>query len=266
MSPRDLVTSFCANARMYAAGPEVEALWEQLFACLSALSGVALRYERHPAPAPLGDLWGRADLGCAFVCGYPFSTGAPPLVGLAVPLPRSAARRGEAAYATLLMQRIGGRAATPAEVPVERIGWTAADSLSGGLALREYLRDVGHTAAERLFEAGVGPLIHPRAALEALQNRRVDLAPLDSYFHSLLRRHAPHRLAGLVEVDRTPARPMPLLAAAAGIEDSVRKRLTNGLLALAREPAAAVLLDALDLDGFAAVDRAAYAPLSRLGD
>src|SRR6476659_3725608 len=63
-----------ANARMYAVDAHVAALWKQLFAWVAEQAGVDLDVIEHPPPRPLPDLWRRNDLGCAFICGYPWVT------------------------------------------------------------------------------------------------------------------------------------------------------------------------------------------------
>lgn len=62
-----------ANARMYAVAPAVRAAWQDLFAWVAKASAIPLTYVEHAAPAPLESLWARADLGAAFMCGFPYA-------------------------------------------------------------------------------------------------------------------------------------------------------------------------------------------------
>ena len=62
-----------ACSRMYNAAPGVKAAWDRLFAFVGERSGIALEIIDHEAPAPLEALWRRPDLGCAFMCGWPFA-------------------------------------------------------------------------------------------------------------------------------------------------------------------------------------------------
>jgi hypothetical protein len=86
-------TSWIANARMYAVTPGVSALWERLFAWIACEADMPLAVVPHAPPLPLPALWKRADLGCAFMCGYPWSTwddergDRPALIAAPVPSP-----------------------------------------------------------------------------------------------------------------------------------------------------------------------------------
>ena len=64
--------SYVANARMYSVNPGAASAWKELFEWLARESGVDLRVIDHTFPAPLADLWSRPDLGCAFMCGFPY--------------------------------------------------------------------------------------------------------------------------------------------------------------------------------------------------
>ena len=254
-----------ANARMYAATPAVEGLWAELLMRVAERAGVAsVRYSAHPAPAPLEQLWGRGDLALAFMCGLPFARRRHAVVPVAVPAPLDPPSDGASVYATLICARDDAPTIDLAAVPLHRIGWTAASSLSGGAALMAHLDVVGHPHAHRLFEDGAGPLVHPNAVVEALHDGRIDVGPLDSLFAALLRRHMPEALAELRTIATTRTRPAPLLVASAGIDLSVREALSAAALGIGQDRSARGLLQALRLRGFAPVDEAAYAPLAAL--
>ena len=63
---------YVANARMYSVNPGAASAWNELFEWLARASGVDLRVIDHKFPAPLAELWSRPDLGCAFMCGFPY--------------------------------------------------------------------------------------------------------------------------------------------------------------------------------------------------
>jgi len=251
------VSALVANARMYAVTPAVRDLWAALFARVSRLSGVDLTYVDHAAPAPLDDLWSRPDLGLAFACGYPFATGAFPLRPVAAPVARGERYGGRPVYATDLVGRADGRARRLEETFGGRIGWTVAHSQSGFNAVRSYLAAIGAPS----YREAVGPLVTPRRVIEAVLEGRIDVGPLDSFFHDLLARHEPDLAARLRTLATTPLTPMPLLAASAGIPDETVERLRRALLGIDRDEAASPLLEALSLSGFAPVQAADYAPL-----
>jgi len=82
--------SYIANARMYSVGPGAAAAWKELFEWVARESAVDLSVIDHVFPAPLADLWSRPDLGCAFMCGFPYklSQHSPRPVAAPVPLGR----------------------------------------------------------------------------------------------------------------------------------------------------------------------------------
>src|SRR5260370_12940188 len=79
-----------ANARMYLVNPQAASAWKELFAWLSRESGVELDVLDHAFPLPLSDLWSRADLACAFLCGFPFALTTPPPLPFPPPVPSNA--------------------------------------------------------------------------------------------------------------------------------------------------------------------------------
>jgi hypothetical protein len=83
------MTDSIMNARMYSVTPAVEALWRSLLERVTAEAGVPLTYLSYPAPQPLEALWGRPDLGCVFMCGYPVALQLAPVLPIAAPVPRA---------------------------------------------------------------------------------------------------------------------------------------------------------------------------------
>ena len=58
---------------MYPSSPSLRAAWATLLASVSAASRIDLEVIDHAYPAPLDDLWAREDMGCVFMCGYPWA-------------------------------------------------------------------------------------------------------------------------------------------------------------------------------------------------
>lgn len=255
--------SLVANARMYAPNRASADAWAGLFQLVSQRSGVPLAVIAHAAPAPLEELWRRDDLGLAFICGYPFATGGFAVVPVAAPVPASALAAGRPFYASDLIVRADSPFRTLEETFGSRIGWTVQHSQSGFNALRHHLlryRRAGRT----LYRESVGDLQTPRRVIEAVLAGRIDLGPLDSYVHELLRRHEPETAAELRTVATTAPTPMPLLVASAGVSAEIVAALRQALLGLGGSEPERALLAELCLTGFAAVSRADYAPLLRL--
>jgi ABC-type phosphate/phosphonate transport system substrate-binding protein len=246
--------SLVANARMYAATPAVKAAWQDLFAFVARVSGVPLAYQDHAAPTPLEALWARDDLGAAFMCGFPFASAANKPLPLVAPVPSPQRYAGLPQYCTDFIVRADRNPAHLDDTFGGRVGWTVAHSQSGYNAVRHHL--MGRTASPDM--RWVGPLVTPRAVIEAVLNDRIDVGPLDSYVHDLIRRHEPETAAKLRVVESTVMAPIPLLVASLNIDGKVAARLRHALLSCHAEPALAATLEALLLARFVAVDPAAY--------
>jgi ABC-type phosphate/phosphonate transport system substrate-binding protein len=242
-----------ANARMYAVTPAVKAAWQELFAWVAKTSGVPLTYLDHAAPAPLEALWARDDLGAAFMCGFPFASAAPRPIALAAPVP-SPARYGRLPrYCTDFIVRADSPFATLTDTFGGRIGWTVGHSQSGYNAVRHHL-----LGTQAHFAAWIGPLVTPRRVIEAVLDGKIDVGPLDSYVHDLIRRHDPETAAKLRVIDSTAMTPIPLLVASPGVGADETTRLRSALLACHTAPALAGTRDTLLLARFARVDPADY--------
>lgn len=249
-----------ANARMYAVNPAVRAAWDALFALVSAKAGVPLEIVAHAAPAPLEELWRRDDLGLAFICGYPFAMGDFALQPVAAPIPANPLAAGRPFYASDLIVRADGPLQTLEDSFGGRIGWTARHSQSGFQAPRRHL-SAYRREGRPLYRESLGELLTPRRVIDAIIDGRIEIGPLDSYFHDLLRRHEPETEAKLRVVATTEPTPMPLLAAFAGIDPCIVTALRGALLALGKAADARPVLAELCLAGFAAVEPGDYRPL-----
>jgi ABC-type phosphate/phosphonate transport system substrate-binding protein len=240
---------YVANARMYAVAPEADAAWRRLFAWLSETSGVRLDIIDHAYPATLESLWGRGDLGAAFMCGWPFARRAmrPRLV--AAPIPAGARYGGRPIYFTDLVVRADSPFQTLPDTFGHRLAYTATGSHSGFNALRHHLAS-RYAGQGQLYRHWVGPLTTPRRVVAALLAGEADVGPLDSYAHDLLRRHEPELMAGLRVVESTVASPIPALIASPATPDTVVGALRATLLIVAAQAELAALRDSLCLSGF----------------
>ena len=255
-----------ANARMYAVDERVEALWARLFAWIAHEAHVLLEVIAHAPPRPLAALWRRADIGCAFICGYPWTTWDDPAIGqprlLAAPLPSGARYAGRAVYCTDIVVRADSRYGDLDALQGSRFAYTAEHSQSGYQAPRAYVADRAMRHGGRFFAEVVGPLHTPRAVVAAVLGGRADAGPLDSWWHDLLERHEPATAAQLRTVASTPMMPIPPLVAAAGASDALRGRLTAALERVGTQDALRTLREPLLIDGFARVAPRDYARLA----
>ena len=248
--------SLVANARMYAVTPAVAAAWRALFDRVARDSGVPLTYIDHAAPAPLEALWARDDLGAAFMCGYPFASAASKPRLLAAPVPAPARYGGRPQYCTDFIVRADSQFTQLQETFGGRIGWTVAHSQSGYNAVRHHL--LRHERPQPLYRNWVGPLVTPRGVIAAVLADGIDVGPLDSYVHDLLKQHDPATASRLRVIESTAMTPIPPLIASPIVDDATVTRLRGSLLSCADAPEMRATLDALLIARFAEIDAAAY--------
>lgn len=255
------MTEWIANARMYAVTPEVEAAWRALLSRVAHDADVKLSYVPYPAPQPLEHLWSRGDLGAVFMCGYPISLRLAPVVPIAAPVPRAAWADGKALYRSDLIVRQDAPYVTLEDTFGARAGWTVAHSHSGFNALRHHLLGFRTPQRPALYSKMVGNLITARNVLDSVREGRIDVGPLDAYWHMLIARHAPQLTAGIRVLTSTATAPMPAFVAAAGMPQEQVAQLREAFVNAARQPWFADLADPLMLEGFAAVTDASFTTL-----
>jgi len=249
-----------SNARMYAVAPEVEIAWQALLARVADEAGVALAYTPYPAPQPLEHLWSRADLGAVLMCGFPIALRLVEVTPIAAPIPAADWAAGRAVYRSDLIVRVDSPYRRLEDSFGGRLGWTVEHSHSGFNALRHHL--LRHRNAERrtLYREVRGHLVTARRILDAVVAGEIDIGPLDSYWHALLRRHRPELTAPVRVLESTDLAPMPAFVAGYDMPAEEVERLRAAFAAAASRPWFAPLGTALCLAGFAAVTRADYAP------
>ena len=248
------------NARMYAVTSEVEAHWRSLLGRIAGEAGVSLDYLPYPAPQPLELLWSRPDLGCVLMCGYPIALGLAPVVPIAAAIPHAAWASGRSAYRTDLIVRKDAPFGTLEDTFGGSAGWTVRHSHSGFNAFRHHLLGYRTPARPHLYARMEGNLVGRRGILDAVLEGRIDVGPLDSYWHMLLARHEPEATAGIRVLATTEAAPIPAFVAAAGAPADLVARLRAAFVAAAGRSWFARYGELLLLEGFAAVDTAHYAP------
>ncbi|HKC15959.1 MAG TPA: PhnD/SsuA/transferrin family substrate-binding protein [Steroidobacteraceae bacterium] len=249
------------NARMYAVTPAVEAGWCTLLEHITRSAGVHYPYVPYPAPQPLEQLWSRPDLGCVFMCGYAIALGLAPVTPIAAPIPRAGWSAGQAVYRSDLIVR--------SEAPYQRLedsfgaraGWTVEHSHSGFNAFRHHLLAYRTRARPRLYGQMLGKLLTARAVLDSVREGRIDIGPLDAYWHLLAARHAPELTDGIRVLASTELAPIPALVTTADAPADLVARLRTAFIGAANQPWFAPLGELLRLDGFAAAESVQYAPL-----
>jgi ABC-type phosphate/phosphonate transport system substrate-binding protein len=202
---------------------------------------------------PLDDIWRRDDLGCGFMCGYPWAlrTDKPHL--LAAPVASPARYGGRPVYFTDFIVRADGPHTTLADTFGGRIAYSTEHSHSGYNAPRFHLLAYRTPERPTLYREVVGPFIRQRPCLDAVVEGRADVAAIDGYGLELLRKHAPEVAGRVRVVESTIAAPSAPLVAAPLIDAATRDRLTAALLSAHEAPEIRLTLDALLLARFVRV-------------
>jgi len=254
------MTDRIMNARMYAVTPDVEAAWQALLERVSGEAGVALTYVSYPAPQPLEHLWSRPDLGCVFMCGYPIALELAPVTPIAAPIPRAEWAAGRPSYRSDLIVRRDAPYRTLEDTFGHRAGWTVQHSHSGFNAFRHHLLAYRTPDRRVLYSETVGNLVTARGVIDAVQEGRIDIGPLDAYWHMLIARHKPELTAGIRVLVSTAVAPIPAFVASAGTPADVVARLRAAFASAAARSWFGPLSDLLLLEGFAEVTRSQFAP------
>jgi ABC-type phosphate/phosphonate transport system substrate-binding protein len=249
------------NARMYAVTPEVERGWQELLGRVADDAGVPLSYLPYPAPQPLEALWARPDLGLVFMCGYPIALRLAPVTPIAAPIPKAAWAQGQAVYRTDLIVRQDSAYRRLEDTFGGRAGYTVAHSHSGFNAFRHHLLRYRTPQRPVLYGEMLGNLITARNVLDSVRAGRIDVGPLDAYWHALIARHAPQLTADIRVLASTALAPMPALVASATVPRETVERLRAALLGAADRKWFAAYGERLQIDGFAAVTEGTYSML-----
>ena len=146
------------------------------------------------------------------------------------------------------------------------IGYTLADSMSGGVALRHHLSPFARADGVRLYRGAVGGWVNARGVIDALSAGTIDVGPLDSYYHDLLRRDEPDLARQVRVVASTGAMPIPPLVASASLRPAQLLSLRSALAAVATARELQTVGERLLLGGFAFPDPAAYDVLTGIAD
>lgn len=184
---------YIASARMYAVSVAAAEAWRELLAQLARRARVPVQVIEFPAPAPIAELWAHPRKAAVFMCGLPFTRTLPSPYLLAAPVPSPAEFGGQPLYWSEFVVHADSPHRALRDTFGGRIALTSAESQSGFAAPLRYLRTAG---GERpLFREVIAPQITPQGALAAVAEGRADVAAIDAYSLTLLRRYAPELVA-----------------------------------------------------------------------
>ncbi len=242
-----------ANAQLYSITPAVTDAWRSLLAWVIAEAGVDCEILDYPTAQPLAPMWERPDMGCAFMCGYPFALASPQPTLLAVPTPNPPDYAGTPIYWTDLVVRADSSYTQLTDLFGRRFAYISEDSQSGYQVPRNLFAPYAKERRGRLFAAVVGPLFTQRGVVDAVLDGRADCGPIDSYSHELLRAHEPQLAAKLRVLASTRPVPIPPMVAAADIDPDTAAALRRALLATGDASDLSQELHDLRLNGFVVV-------------
>ena len=253
---------FIASARMYSVDPHTARSWRALLEWIAARAGVALDVIDYPPPLPLSALWARGDLGAVFMCGLPYSLADPAPQLIAAPVPSPSRYRGLPRYMTDLVVRADSGAMRIDDTFGGVAGYTVDDSQSGHFAFRHFLaqhrREPDGQRDAPLYRAVVGNLINARGVIEALAAGRIDVGPLDSYYHDLLIRHQREFAAQVRTIATTEPTPIPVFVASRSLPGSDVARLRRAFIDAGTADEIAPIRSDLLIDRFVVPDPADY--------
>jgi ABC-type phosphate/phosphonate transport system substrate-binding protein len=239
-----------ASARMYSWSASAAAAWHRLLGWVAKTAGVELRLLDQSDPTPLDELWQRDDMGCVFMCGYPWALRSDRPALLASPVPSPARYGGRAVYVTDFIVRADGPHRRLADTFGGSIAYSTEHSHSAYNAPRFHLLLHLTPARRALYGKVLGPYVRQRPVIDAVIKGEADVAAVDGYAIDLMRRHEPAVVAQLRVVDTTVPAPSPPLVASPGLSEAERLRLTDALVNAHRAADARPLLDDVLLTRF----------------
>lgn len=239
-----------ASARMYAWSSSLEAAWRRLLEWVTARAGGGLEVPSQSLSVSLDELWQRPDLGCVFMCGYPWALRRDRPRLLAAPVP-SPPRYGDGpVYVSDFIVRADSPYKRLADTFGGTIAYSAEHSHSGYNAPRFHLLAYRTPERPALYATVLGPFVRQLPVLEAVADGRADVAAIDGYALDLMRRHAPDVAARVRVIATTVPAPSAPLVASPGVSEETCARLTEALVGAHADPAIRPTLASLLLSRF----------------
>jgi ABC-type phosphate/phosphonate transport system substrate-binding protein len=209
-----------ANARMYSVSPEAAGLWRSLLAAVIEQAGLDIKLLEHSHPEPIDALWLRTDLAGVFMCGLPFSRSLARPEIIAAPIPSPPDFRGLPQYWSEMVVRKDSPFQRIEDTFGGRVALTDPGSQSGCMAALCYLA----TAGDRfpLYREVIASQVTPLGAMTAVIEGAAEVAPIDAYAYSLLRKFRWDLTSRVRVVGRTARTPIPPLVGSHGGFDRLR--------------------------------------------
>jgi ABC-type phosphate/phosphonate transport system substrate-binding protein len=243
-----------ASARMYSWTPTAAAAWRRLLEAVSEQAEVELDVLGESDPLSLDELWAREDMGCVFMCGYPWALRQDRPQLLAAPVPSPPRFGGRPVYVTDFVVRAESRYARLEDTFGGVFAYSTESSHSGYNAPRFHLLAYRRPDQPTLYARTLGPLVRQRPVIDAVADGRADVGAVDAYALALLERHAPEVTRRVRVVASTVEAPCPPLVASPRVDAEMTGRISAALVDLHRDPALTPAFADLLLSRFVAVD------------
>src|SRR5688572_12170884 len=156
-SLRRVLPTMIASARMYEWAPSLVTAWRRLLEWVTDRAAVDLEFAS--AGSSLDELWARSDLGCVFMCGYPYALRADRPALLAAPVPSPPRFGDRAVYVSDFIVRADAAYARLEDTFGGRIAYSTEHSQSGYNSARHHLLAYRSPARARLFAEVRGPYV-----------------------------------------------------------------------------------------------------------
>jgi ABC-type phosphate/phosphonate transport system substrate-binding protein len=241
-----------ASARMYEWSPSLTAAWGRLLRWVSERATVPLEVQAaQTAALSLDELWARSDLGCVFMCGYPWALARERPALLAAPVPSPPRYGGRAVYVSDFIVRAEGPHRTLEDTFGGTIAYSVEHSHSSYNAGRFHLLGYRRPDQPTLYGKVLGPIGRQVPVIDAVIEGKADVAAIDGYALDLLRHHRNEPKVRVIAT--TVAAPSAPLVASPALGAVARERLTAALCAVHEAPEMASTLAELLLTRFVRV-------------
>lgn len=249
---------YIACSRMYNVAPETRAAWDRLFAFVVETTSIPLQIINHAFPTPIKELWARPDMGCVLMCGYPYALASPRPILLAAPVPSLPRYNNKPGSFTDLLVAADSPYQTLEDTFGGRISWTVDYSQSGFNGLRHHLLPYRTADNPQLYRKSIGPIGTFSVGFEAMARGELDLVPIDSFYHDLMRHYTPEVLANTRVIDTTAVYPIPPIVADPAMPPDMASAIRAALLTAHERPQLQNALQTLFINRFVAVAPSYY--------
>jgi len=226
---------------------------------LSVRTGRPVSFVQRRSYADIMDLLGRGELEAAWICGYPYvQQRNPEYLDLLV----SPVYRGAPLYRSLVIVPSDSSARSVEDLRNKAFAFSDPDSNSGYLVPRAMLTEAGYDP-EQFFRFTFFTYSHAET-VAAVADRMADGGAVDSYVYNLMKKYEPGLAARTRVITSSRQFGFPPIVVHRSLPGDIRDRLRQALVGMSTDPEGELLLERLDLDGFAVVAPTLYDTIRKL--